>query len=425
MKNNFKYLLIVFLALIGLGSLWYTQYLAGRLRQTERQAIKLWAQAIEYTSTEQYLETRRELDWFRREIESNRALNPARKNDFLGVINRVETDLANASLDFVTTEILLNNSQEIPTVITDMAGNVVLTRNIDSLALLNGWKESGSFSADSILIHLDPADSSKVQILYYGESRLIRMLRYFPFIQFGLVLLVFGLAYMSWSSIRRNEQSSVWVGMSKEAAHQLGTPLSGLMGWSEMLRVSTEDPSIHQIAAELDNDIARLKVIADRFNKIGSQPELTAQRIDPVLHTVCDYLARRLPQVGRGVVLHRNLESGATAAINADLFQWAVENVVKNALDAIETFHAGAFVSVFSYLSGNTVVIDIEDSGKGMEKRLFNQIFEPGFSTKKRGWGLGLTLSRRIVEEYHRGRIFVQRSEPGAGTTIRIVLPLA
>jgi signal transduction histidine kinase len=423
-SSNFKYVLIVFLALIGIGSLWYTRHLAGRLRETERQSVNLWAKAIEFTSTEQYVETRRELDWFRNDIEAQNLLSPVRKTDYLGIIDRVETDLANASLDFVTAEILLNNAQEIPTVITDMDGGVVLTRNVDSLTLANGWRTSGLFGRDSIIIRLDPSDTTRVQILYYGESELVRMLQYFPMIQFGLVMLVFGLAYMSWSSIRRNEQSSVWIGMSKEAAHQLGTPLSGLMGWSEVLRETSDAPEIQQISVELDKDIDRLKIIADRFNKIGSKPELTVQRIDPVLDHVCDYLARRLPQIGRGVKLHRKLESGSSAALNADLFQWAVENVLKNAIDAIEDLHQGAFVSIYSYKNGNQIWIDIEDSGKGMEKRVYKKIFEPGFSTKKRGWGLGLTLTKRIVEEYHNGKVYVVRSEPGAGTTMRMVVPV-
>lgn len=424
-SSNFKYVLVVFLALIGSGSLWYTRYLADRLRETERQSVQLWAKAIEYTSTEQYRETRRELDWFSRQIRLNKYINNRDKADYLGVIARVETDLANASLDFVTAEILLNNAQEIPTVVTDTDGSVVLSRNIDSLTLARGWRESGLFGRDSIIIKLDPSDTTRVQVLYYGESSLIRKLQYFPLIQFGLILLVFGLAYLSWSSIRRNEQSSVWVGMSKEAAHQLGTPLSGLMGWSEVLKESADDPAIRQIATELDNDIERLKIIADRFNKIGSKPELSNQRIDPVLDQVCDYLSRRLPHFGRSVKLHRKLEAGVSVAMNADLLQWAVENILKNALDAIDPGQHGAFISIYSYKNGQQVWIDIEDSGKGMEKKHFKKIFEPGFSTKKRGWGLGLTLTRRIVEEYHRGRVFVVQSEPGAGTTMRIILPVA
>jgi signal transduction histidine kinase len=211
--------------------------------------------------------------------------------------------------------------------------------------------------------------------------------------------------------------------MAKEAAHQLGTPLSSMMGWITLLRSESQDPETIKIAIELEEDVNRLQSVAERFNKIGSMPELKSMRLEPLLNEVLDYMERRLPRFGKNVTINREIDSSIRAAINSELFTWAMENLLKNALDAIDNTQADAKVDVRVFVENNQTVIEIEDSGKGIEKRYFEEIFRPGFSTKKRGWGLGLSLTHRIIVDNHGGRIYISRSVIGEGTTFRVLLP--
>jgi signal transduction histidine kinase len=230
--------------------------------------------------------------------------------------------------------------------------------------------------------------------------------------------------YFNISNLRKTEQSNLWVGMAKEAAHQLGTPLSSMLGWIELLRSSSVDTEILGIAMELEEDVLRLQKVADRFNKIGSAPERKPQRIEPILNQVVDYIEKRMPRIGKNVEIRRDISTDLKVAMNADLFTWAVENLMKNALDAIETKEHGGFIQIRTFVTENQLIIELEDNGKGIERRFHEAIFTPGFSTKKRGWGLGLSLTRRIIEQYHDGRIVVHRSAPGDGTVFRITMPV-
>jgi len=264
-------------------------------------------------------------------------------------------------------------------------------------------------------ILLDLPDSGKRWILY-DESLVLKQLRFFPVVQLFIIGGFLLLAYSTFSTFRRSEQNRVWVGMAKETAHQLGTPLSALLGWVEVLRSEKVDEAV---LVELGKDLDRLRTVTDRFSKIGSEPELTKGDLKCFVEETMAYLERRMP---RAVVFDVNLD-GLTepVAFNPALFGWVLENLTKNAVDAMEG--SGRF-SVSLSLSSGRVMMDFQDTGKGMSRRTQRQVFDPGFSTKARGWGLGLSLVRRIVREYHGGQIFVLRSEEGIGTTFRITLPL-
>jgi two-component sensor histidine kinase len=256
--------------------------------------------------------------------------------------------------------------------------------------------------------------NGKKAYVYYEDSFILTQLTYYPLAQFGIIGLFIMIAYLLFSTARRAEQNQVWVGMSKETAHQLGTPLSSMMAWVELLR---EDPKNQQVADELMKDIERLQVVTDRFSKIGSQPDLEEQDLLPLLKESVEYFKHRN---GRNVVFYTSLPNyPVTVTLNRSLFEWVIENLVKNALDAMEG-KGSIELKVEDF--GHKVHIEISDSGKGIPANQFKTIFQPGYTSKKRGWGLGLSLSRRIIKEYHEGKIYVLRSEMGVGTTFRISL---
>jgi len=259
------------------------------------------------------------------------------------------------------------------------------------------------------------------QLVHYGESPLAVLIRRFPVVQLAVVALFVLVGYLGFSYVRRSEQSSLWVGMAKEAAHQLGTPLSSMIGWIELLRLGdAADPQT--VADELEQDVERLRRVADRFEKIGSRPILEVTPIRPVLEAVADYMRRRVPQRGPGVEITVEAPQELAAPLNVELFEWVVENLLKNALDAMEGVPGSHRIALTARSQGTTVVVDVRDTGKGMDRATARHVFRPGFSTKRRGWGLGLSLARRIVEDYHGGSLSVAESRPGAGTTFRIVL---
>ena len=262
-----------------------------------------------------------------------------------------------------------------------------------------------------------------LQKFYYSNSPLISKLKYFPIVEIVVVGLFILLGYMTFSNIRRNEESKVWIGMSKEAAHQLGTPLSSLLAWIEILKLNKDDQqSVVETCKEMENDIERLNTIAIRFSKIGSKPEMKIENLYVIIETVCKYFEKRLPHLGRRVKIIRNLDPYLYANINVDLFQWVIENLLKNAAEAIENKHGSITINMTK--RSDLIYMTIADTGKGMNKKQKRQIFNPGFTTKKRGWGLGLSLCRRIVEEYHEGKIYVKESYPNKGTTFAIEIAL-
>lgn len=259
-----------------------------------------------------------------------------------------------------------------------------------------------------------------VQLMHYTNSAILRQLRYMPFVEILIVASFILVGYVAFSTIRRNEESNIWVGMAKEAAHQLGTPLSSLLAWLELLRLNRDD--VEQVVAtadEMGKDVERLKVIANRFAKIGSQPKLDPANVAQVIENVCQYFVTRLPNLGKRVSLIRDLDQSITARINTELFEWVLENLIKNAVEAMER-QDGVITITLSRKARGKISVTVADNGKGMTRKVAKKIFQPGYTTKKRGWGLGLSLSKRIIEDYHGGSLVVKETHVGVGTTFAI-----
>jgi two-component sensor histidine kinase len=260
--------------------------------------------------------------------------------------------------------------------------------------------------------------------LYYGDSSTITRLRWLPYIEIGLISLFILVGFIGFSTIKKSEQRFIWVGMAKETAHQLGTPLSSLMGWLELLKDrSYNRPSTLKILDEMYVDIHRLRKVAERFSQIGSQADLREQSIHPILDNVVAYIQRRLPHMKKVIRIEKQYGDIPPVPVNADLLEWVFENLVKNAVDAID--HQEGVIRIRTGRSDRRryrIFVDVQDNGRGIIFRNKNDVFRPGFSTKKRGWGLGLNLSKRIVEEYHRGKLIVKESHIGQGTTMRVYL---
>ncbi len=313
---------------------------------------------------------------------------------------------------------IVSNSGSVPVILTNSNKNfVVASGNIPDNEISTVEKLSNTLilmqqEHEPITIEIN----NQLNYVYYKDSKLLRELRYFPYIQFFIIGLFLLTAYSIFSISRKSEQNQVWVGMSKETAHQLGTPISSLMAWLELLKAQQIDESI---LIEIQKDIDRLEVITERFSKVGSEPILKNENIYQTLHASLDYLSSR---ISSKVKMEYDIPfdvPNALVALNTPLFGWVLENVIRNAVDAM---NAVGKINVELYEEQNQYHIDITDTGKGIAPNKFKTIFKPGFTTKKRGWGLGLSLAKRIVEEYHNGRIFVLKSTPNLGTTFRITL---
>jgi signal transduction histidine kinase len=327
---------------------------------------------------------------------------------------------------FVFNEIIL--SIDFPIIETDKTGKEIRAfRNVDidsTLALpardeiLRNMVREMDAAGHSITVKYQDSVLSKV---HYGESPLVTRLRWLPYIELIVGSLFVLIGYIGFSYIKRSEQSNIWVGMARETAHQLGTPLSSLMGWIEMLKLhSAAVPKVGATIAEMELDLKRLSKIADRFSKIGSKPDLHEEDLSVVISGVISYFQKRLPQMGKRVIIKMDDTVSTKVNINRELFEWVLENLVKNALDAMEDGNGS--ISFHVERTKDSILIDVSDTGKGIDPKYRNDVFRPGFSTKKRGWGLGLSLSRRIVESYHKGKLFIKESAAGHGTTFRIKL---
>lgn len=375
-RKNYWKLILLFLAVsIGVGSLWFTNRLVKKLANQERKKVELWAKA---TNLIIYGNARGE------------------------------------SLEFLVS--VIQDNETVPVIVVDKDTNLIGKKNVDTTriadpvylrAKLKEMKEQNP----PIEI---PLTANNKQYLYYGRSTILTKLTYYPLIQLGLILLFITVAYFAFSSSRKAEQNQVWVGLSKETAHQLGTPLSSLMAWMEILKLKTTEP---ELVDELGKDVQRLKKIAERFSKIGSKPNLIVQSLTEIVQNAINYLRTRLSN--KIELVYSSNSDVVNVPLNAPLFEWVIENVCKNATDAIE---GSGKIHVNISDNAHFVFIDIKDNGKGIAKSKFKTIFKPGYTTKERGWGLGLSLTKRIIEEYHGGKIFVAGSELGKGTTIRIIL---
>lgn len=311
-------------------------------------------------------------------------------------------------------EVVINNTS-VPVIITDSSQhNIIAFGNIDTTETIN-WEELIKvMKGENKPIKIDLPEQGQCYVLY-KESSVLTQLRYFPYIQFLIILIFLFVAYLLFSYVRKSEQNQVWIGMSKETAHQLGTPISSLMAWNELLKEQQVDATIIQ---EIDKDVSRLETIAQRFSKIGSVPEFKDENIVETLQNFIVYLQTR---ISSQISIKINIpeDPNICVPLNKYLFEWVVENICKNAVDAIE----GQGVILINILPEEKYVhIDIADTGKGISSKKQKAIFNPGITTKKRGWGLGLTLAKRIVEEYHQGKLFVLKSTLGKGTVMRITL---
>lgn len=327
----------------------------------------------------------------------------------------------NTDLTLVLSVIRGNNT--IPVIVMDARGNVTDYRNVkidarnaaDSMAYVSALGHQMYRSGKFIKVDFGAsAGSADYQLVCYDESTMLKRLSSYPYVQLGVVLVFVVVAIFALLSSKRAEQNKVWVGLSKETAHQLGTPISSLMAWVEMLKETYPDDAL---IPEMDKDVKRLELIADRFSKIGSLPEPVDCLMNDVLDHVADYMDRRTSSKVR--IIKDFPDHGVTVSMSAPLFEWVIENLCKNAVDAME----GSGTIVIRLLDEpGRVAVEVHDTGKGIKKKDLKSVFTPGFTTKKRGWGLGLSLAKRIVEEYHKGRIFVKSSEVGKGTVFRIEL---
>lgn len=456
MSVNLKLGLIVFAVAIAVASLWYTNSLAEQLREREQSIIELWAMALAQVpkaaaqgAANPYQDELRELD---RVLQQGtltgpgaRPLSPAQRENLRRAVVWAQGMPPANDLTFILDAFLEPNAFGIPAILVDSSmSQAVIWRNVPvAFETLVGVTGPDSARAARTLARLQeemrashepiPIDltypsfdggppSRLVQYMLYGESELVRDLRRFPFVQLLFVALFVLVGYLSFSYVRRSEQSSLWVGMAKEAAHQLGTPISSLMGWLEVLRMPEKDRSRDDAAlGEIEKDIARLERVTARFSDIGSLPKLETQPVDPVVRSIAEYMRERLPSRGREIRLETHMESGLRAELNPELFEWVIENLIKNAMDAMEA--GGGNITIRGRLFEGNVRIDVTDTGKGIDRRDLKHIFKPGYSTKKRGWGLGLSLAKRIVEDYHGGTLTLHASKPGEGSTFRIEIP--
>ena len=392
-SSELKIFLLILAFLIVAGTLWYTHMIVEELQASQERTANLYAKSFEYLGSgrNQSGDYSFVLERLILNIDFPIILSDA-KNEPL---RPYEINVRNVPLD--TTQSLEQQRLYLQRLIADM-------------------------DERNQRIKVESGDSLILNYIHFGESKLITRLRMLPYVELAVVALFIFIGYVSFSYIKRSEQSSIWVGMARETAHQLGTPISSMMGWVELLKhqIGTVDPKISDTLRDMDNDLHRLQKIADRFSKIGSRPDLKDENLGEVIEKVLQYFQRRIPQTGKKVQLVLEQKEVVSIPINRELFEWVIENLVKNALDAIESGDGKVTINVFK--RGAHVYVDVTDTGKGIEPSYKKEIFRPGFSTKKRGWGLGLSLSKRIIETYHRGRLALKESRPGAGTTFRIRL---
>ena len=429
-STKIKLGLIAAAVAIAVASLVFTSRLADRLEAQDEAAVELWARAIEFQgrANAQAIGTGDGSEWAALDSLAGASRLPeAERARLAAAVERAANPPPDAGLGFVFDEIVEPARFSVPAVLVDSAsGAVASVRNVPPV--VEADREALAALIDEMeAVHTPIAlrtGPGLVQRVYYGESPLARLIRLFPFVQLAVVGLFVLVGYLGFSYVRRSEQSSLWVGMAREAAHQLGTPLSSIIGWVELLRLGDDAPPAEMVADELERDVDRLKRVADRFEKIGSTTPLVATPVGPVLEAVADYMRPRVSTAG-GVTLTTDAEAGLAARLNPDLFEWVLENLTKNALDAMEGVPppvGGHRVAATAALEGGRVVVRVRDTGKGMDRATARHVFRPGFSTKRRGWGLGLSLARRIVESTHGGSLTVEATRPGVGTTFRIEL---
>jgi len=374
-KQRWKFLLFVGAIFIGVGSLAYTDWLAKDLSDQERKKVELWAEATQIL---------------------------------------INTNSLNEDLSFPL--MVIENNTTVPIILTDSSGRIISSRNLNPLKSQQESylaKKLSRMKEKNKPLEIDLGSGDK-NYIYFMDSILLIRLFYFPYIQLLVILLFLVVSYFAFSSSRKSEQNKVWVGLSKETAHQLGTPTSSLNAWIELLKEGIDQTDI---VNELEKDAKRLEKITERFSKIGSKPVLIKTDLIKIIKEALNYLKSRSSDKITFELNH--LKSEIIVPLNEALFEWVIENICKNSMDALD----GKGKITITVEDQNQIVnINIHDTGKGIPKSKFKTIFKPGYTTKKRGWGLGLSLSKRIIESYHKGKIFVLNSDVNTGTTMRIIL---
>jgi signal transduction histidine kinase len=386
-KSSFQWIILTVAVIISVSTIYYTNVLVKQLKAREQRQIELFAKALEYTISENYRQ----------------------------------------DISFITEEILFQNNS-IPTILVNENGEIVDQRNIDIDStsqeridkVLEKELDKMQSTYDPIEVNtFDPITDEvySTQLIYYRNSFLLTQLTYYPYVQLSVIALFAFIAYLVFNYSKQAEQNRVWVGLAKETAHQLGTPISSLIAWMEYFKTD-ETFKDSDVIAELDKDIDKLKLITERFSNIGSIPILNEENVVEVVLNTVNYLRRRIST--KVAIEVDYMYDSIIASINTPLFEWVIENICKNAVDAM----SGHGTLTIKIIEGSDwrVFVDITDTGKGIPKSKIKQVFQAGFTTKKRGWGLGLTLTRRIINIYHNGKIFVKNSELEKGTTFRIIL---
>ena len=373
-KKTWKFWLLIFAIIIGIFSLFVTNSLVKSLAYEEKKKIEIWAYA------------------------TNQMVNISDDGNFSLAIKVMESN------------------ENIPIILADENDSILNYRNLNPINEITDeylQKQLAIMKEQNEPIEIQVFEDYK-QLLYYKDSILLTRLKYYPMFQLGLITLFMFIAYLAFSSARKAEQNQVWAGMAKETAHQLGTPLSSLMAWVELLKSKEETKDM---VLEMEKDVARLETITDRFSKIGSKPTLEEENIVQVVEEATNYLKSRLPEKVL-IELHSEKPS-IIVPVSVVLLNWVIENICKNAVDAMK---GEGLIKIEMEEDESHVKIQINDTGKGIEPELISSIFKPGVTSKKRGWGLGLSLSKRIIEEYHKGKIFVKSSVEGKGTTFSVLL---
>ncbi len=387
-KKRWKILLLIFAGLIGLSSLFYTNFLVKKLQQQEKEKIEL-------------------------RLEATRQL--------VNATDSTDSEFIVFLFDYII------NKNDAALIIADSADNILQTRGLDPAKTLYPDIEPDKiYDPDyfsDVLAEMKSQHEPIVyevfegekQYIYYKDSFMLTQLKIYPYIQLTIIAIFLIASYLAFSSSRRSEQNRVWVGMAKETAHQLGTPISSLMAWMEHLRNKVPE-SDHSFLDEIGNDIHRLEIVADRFSKIGSVPVLNDENVFETINRSVDYIRKR---TSSKITFEVKGDPSLHAKLNSSLFDWVIENLCKNAVNAIGV---QGEIKIWIRKHKKNVYIDVSDTGSGIPKSKFDAVFEPGYTTRKRGWGLGLSLVKRIIENYHSGQIFVKESVLGKGTTFRIIL---
>lgn len=375
---NWRSLLTFFAIAIVTASIFFSNFLAKKIALEEKQRIEQWVEAVN------------------------------------------ENNNINATSTILTSKVLTENNKDIPMIAVTETDSILDHYNLDSASVVNDTsylrKKLQEFKGSNApIVWKNQYDPEQNNLVYYGESSLLKQIRYFPIVQLLVVALFIIVILYAITTRNKSTQNQVWAGMAKETAHQLGTPISSLQGWVEMLK---DRAGNEKIATEMGKDIQRLMLVSDRFGKIGSTPQLEINNLVVQVNSMVAYIKRRAPAKVNFIVETFG-ETNVEALINPPLFDWVIENLLKNALDAMDGQGA---ITVEIKNEVTQVSIDVIDTGKGISKKNISNVFKPGFTTKKRGWGLGLSLSKRIIDQYHKGALFVKNSEPGKGTTFRILL---